>query len=146
MAVTVKSQDARLEKVGFYRRKSAVGYLIGPEQVRDRRPFITSDLLRQIPGVRLGSVHANGYLPVSGRQNVQMLNLETDSAEIRACVMKVVVDGSKMPTGGGLSLNDIVPAQDVLAVEVYPSRGGVGAPVRYRGTDAYCGVILIWTR
>jgi len=146
MAISVKGRDAKLDKVGFYRRKSAVGYLIGPEEVRDRRPFITSDLLRQVPGVRLGFVHANGYVPVSGRQDIQMLNPDTALAEIRACLMKVIVDGSKVPTDAGLSLNDLVPAQEVLAVEVYPARSGVGAPVQYRGTDAYCGVVLIWTK
>jgi len=59
--------------------------------------------------------------------------------------MAIVVDGHKFKQSLDFSLDDMVDAQDVLAVEVYP-HGGIGAPVQYAGLDTDCDVVLIWTK
>jgi hypothetical protein len=151
----VQREAEKLNRVGFYRRTVSVGYLLGPDEVRDLRPFVTTDLLRQIPRVSLQPIQGGSYVPVLGGAAVQKApapgrfgeaSPTTGVAEVQGCVMKVVVDGMTLPLDSGLALDHLVPAQDVLAIEVYPRKGGVGAPVEYRGIDAYCGVILIWTR
>lgn len=42
------------------------------------------------------------------------------------------------------TIDHFVSSAEVIGNEVYP--GGVGAPIRHRGPDAFCGVIMIWTR
>jgi hypothetical protein len=72
-------------------------------------------------------------------------------SERRACEPRTFVDDVWLnrPDFGireGAGLDDIVPIDRVLAVEVYV--GPFQAPIRYQGTtyDNDCGVILIWTR
>jgi len=59
--------------------------------------------------------------------------------------MKVVLDGWKVDLTDS-ELDNFVGTHEVIGVEVYPGGGGIGAPVQHRGTDAFCGVIMIWTR
>jgi hypothetical protein len=60
--------------------------------------------------------------------------------------MEIVLDGFPLTSGGTENLDHWVPPNDVLGIEVYPGVGGAGAPVQYRGPDAYCGVVIVWTR
>ncbi len=62
------------------------------------------------------------------------------------CLMKVVIDGTEVPMDTGFGLDELIPAQNLLAIEVYAALNGVGAPVQYRVRGAHCGVILIWTK
>lgn len=61
------------------------------------------------------------------------------------CELKIVLDGFKVDTVGG-DLDFLVDPDRVIGVEVYPGAGGMGAPVQHRGTDAFCGILMIWTR
>ncbi len=144
MSVTVRRTEEQLTKVGFYRRESAsIGYLMDPERVRDEHPFVVTDLLRQVPGVLLEPTDGIGYI-IAYRPHGR-ISFMPGSWSPNGCLMKVVVDGSVVTQDAGFSIDDVVPAQDVLAVEVYPNHG-IGAPIQYRGTDSWCGVVLIWTR
>ncbi len=141
MAVTVRREDARLRKAGFYKRERfAMGYFLDPEKVRDEHPFVTSDLLRQVPGVYLVMHGVTGYTP-----QTRMLASLRPGRWQGGCTMKVVVDGVDFPLDMGFTLDDVVAAQDVLAVEVYPHHG-IGAPIQYRGLDSGCGIVMIWTK
>ncbi len=142
MAVIVRRQNNRLGKVGFYKRKRfSMGYFFDPEKVRDEHPFVTTDLLRQVPGVYLVTQGGGiGYVP----QTRTLASLRPGSWQ-GGCTMKVVVDGVDFPLDMGFTLDDVVAAQDVLAVEVYPHHG-IGAPIQYRGLDSWCGIVMIWTK
>lgn len=142
MAVTVRREDARLRKAGFYKRERfAMGYFLDPEKVRDEHPFVTSDLLRQVPGVYLVMQPLGfGYIP-----QTRMLASLRPGRWQGGCTIKVVVDGVDFPLDMGFTLDDVVAAQDVLAVEVYPHHG-IGAPIQYRGLDSGCGIVMIWTK
>jgi hypothetical protein len=63
------------------------------------------------------------------------------------CTPRIFVDGLRigMLLGGGNYLSDIVPIDEVLAVEVF--WGPFQAPLKYQGTtlDNSCGVVLLWT-
>lgn len=41
-------------------------------------------------------------------------------------------------------LDELVHPSDISAIELYPS--GAGAPARWSGMDAGCGVIMVWTK
>jgi hypothetical protein len=63
----------------------------------------------------------------------------------------VFLDRHLIRTGGFMgsgaepaALDDLVPASDVAAVEVYRSPAEV--PPEFNGPNAGCGVVVIWTR
>jgi hypothetical protein len=144
MAVTVRRGEQQLTKVGFYRReKASIGYTMNPQQVRDERPFVVTDLLRQIPEVLLEPTDGIGSI-IAYRPHGTM-SFMPDSWSPNGCLMKVVVDGVVYHQDMGISIDDVLPAGDVLAIEVYPNHG-IGAPIQHRGPDSACGVVLIWTR
>lgn len=76
----------------------------------------------------------------------------------RTCVPTLVLDGIILPRGGPLPrgdsllgnqtrplrLDEVIHPAEIEALELYPS--GAGAPPRFAGTDARCGVILIWRK
>lgn len=133
--VTAAAVDRKLTKDGFYMRKDmGVGDFLTPAQVKNDDPFYPSDLLEQIPGL-IVRPDADGFGSA----------IYDQEGGFPPCRMEVVVDGEKLDPGTGETLDEDVGAQDVLAVEVYPFHG-VGAPMQYRGADAHCGVILIWTK
>jgi hypothetical protein len=53
----------------------------------------------------------------------------------------VYLDGTQV-ADGYTSLDDMVPPQQVAAIEVYA--GVAGAPAQYQSNG--CGVILVWTK
>jgi hypothetical protein len=68
------------------------------------------------------------------------------------CV-RYVIDGVRIPdddyalrgmAGLGSGVNGLVPAQDVEAIEIYPSY--VHVPLEFAGPFNECGAIVIWTR
>jgi hypothetical protein len=65
------------------------------------------------------------------------------------CVTTVWIDGIKVISGGGtgdvdLNINGVVMVSNIEAVEVYHASGRI--PGEFSGSDAGCGVVLIWTR
>jgi hypothetical protein len=133
LVVTTQRRRERLERQGFYRRmERSMGYFLDTEQIQALKPTRASDALRRLPGVRLMRVRTGGVRPASFRLG-------------RACPMKVVVDGWKVDMTDS-DLDSFVSANDVVGIEVYTGGGGIGAPVQHRGTDAFCGVVMIWTR
>ncbi len=101
---------------------------------------VTSDLLRQVPGVYLVMQGVTGYVP-----QTRMLASLRPGRWQGGCTMKVIVDGVDFPLDMGFTLDDVVAAQDVSAVEVYPHHG-IGAPIQYRGLDSWCGIVMVWTK
>ncbi len=145
---------------------------IGPEMIDEIRPASTMDLLDHINGVTLvvnskgqraatqnaaqspTGVREPGGFAGRGRE-------ENSRANANVCYMTVIVDGGPVcpsvgchyvfandPPGStrddhGVDLDKIVPADSVMAIEVYPRRDGMPADVlkEYNG----CGVIAVWT-
>jgi hypothetical protein len=62
------------------------------------------------------------------------------------CPMAIVIDGQQQypPSDPGVvSINKIINANDVMAIEVY-ARGG-NMPISLQVNDTKCGVIAFWT-
>ena len=131
VVVTAERRRARLDRQGFYRRRDrSMGHFFDTEQILAIKPMRTTDLLRRVPGVVVRRNRIGGAVATTLRG-------------VRPCPMKVVLDGYKIDLTDD-ALDNWVSADEVIGVEVFP--GGVGAPVQHRGTDAFCGVIMIWTR
>lgn len=137
MTVTADARGSELTRVGFYRRKAASGgTFFDSAQIADLRPFHVTDLLHSVPGVRVTRTRLGEMIPVSRRTG---------------CPLKVVLNGFKVAAGGrdgaGYASPDaFVDPSSLMGLEVYPGAGGIGAPVEQRGADAFCGVLMIWTR
>lgn len=130
--VTAERRYMKLEEKGFYRRQAfAPGHFIDAQQIIDEKPLYTTDLLRMIPA-----------LVVRGHT---VANRRATPSAATGCSMRLVLDGWSLDLRGQ-SIDDLVSPAEIIGIEVYPAAGGNGAPVQYRGPEAFCGIIMIWTR
>lgn len=126
--VTVERKEFSGKLSGFEeRREQGLGHFITPEQIEERDPRRASDLLRNVPGVRVSSRGLGGAVIEMARKS-------------RSCYPALYVDGVPVPKGQIDELN----VADVLAVEVY--KGASETPIQYSRNAANCGVILVWIR
>lgn len=144
-----------LREVGFYERAGGFsrGTFLTPEILASRGTSRSSDYLLGVNGVRISSgarggtpLGTGGYMAISQRGRV---------AASGPCVMNVYIDGNRVnvgsdgagatPEGGnGATLDDLISASDVGAIEIYPS--GVTAPQKYTGVSQGCGSVLVWSK
>jgi hypothetical protein len=131
---TVAAQSARdsagLDKVGFFRRESAVrgAYFITPDQIAEMKPATVSDIFRRVP-VLVETVGRTG--PVL--------------RGVQGCLI-TYVDGLPWRSMFPGDLDTYVPARDVVAAEVY-GPGQTPPPPFVRGVPRLnCTTVAIWTR
>ena len=118
------SGDPRLTPTGFAeRRRVGLGDYITRAEIEARRPAVTSDLLRAMPGIRLVPVgHAKWDVRMRG-----------------GCRPQVYLDGVRIMNFD--TLDAVVVPQHIAAMEIYASAGE--APAAFAG--ASCGSIVVWT-
>lgn len=130
-----------LAEAGFYqRRRMGFGHFVTRAEIDRRNPAILSDLLHNMPGVRVTCTGAR-YCVVTMRAATTMF--------LRGkCHPSVVLDGVLLQPGGtggsSLRLDDLINPFNVEALEVYP--GPEGVPVQYSGYLSPCGAIIVWSR
>ncbi|MDP9205694.1 MAG: TonB-dependent receptor, partial [Gemmatimonadota bacterium] len=123
-------RTAALDKVGFSQRmKSGMGYYMGPERLQRMHPIFLTDILRQVPGLRV-SYGPHGETISSSRGFGSN------------CVQYWVDDMPWMSVEPG-DLNHFVTGGEVVAVEVYQD---TGTPARYMRAGGSCTTIVLWTR
>ena len=140
-------RSMRLTKAGFYRRRvQGVGLFIDRNEIDQRSPSETTDLLTGLAGVTYR------YDQFGRKQVILRGGIRPQGA----CFPAVYVDGLRMSrmlyARSGPQELDVAPAQidDMIApialegLEVYRSASEV--PAMYGGPDAACGVIVIWSR
>ena len=130
--VVVNARRAgNLDRVGFtQRQKMGQGYYLTPEQLKDRRLVMLTDLFRTIPGLR---VNSTPYGDVVGSSR---------SAGGNDCVQYYVDDMPWQSAEPG-DINQFVNPTEVVAVEVYQ---GSNVPAQYSRGGESCTTILLWTR
>lgn len=116
---------------------------IGPEELESRHPDLISNVLRGLNGLQLVNAGPGVMFQVAY------------STDVPNCPMAVVIDGMQQypvtvyhtngapPTVKPLFIDQLVPANDVMAVEIYP-RGG-NMPISLQVNDTKCGVVAFWT-
>ena len=162
-----RSTQRNLEMSGFYERQRAdFGLFLSPEAIERRGAVRVSDLLLGLPGVSLVWTSSGS----AGGQQIQLRAGNLSPGGV--CRPRIYVDGVIFARGDGqparvdgdpvqsteraveeellrldkgLSLDDIGPASDIAAIEVY--RSATQVPVRFGGAsiETACGVIVIWT-
>lgn len=132
LVVEVGSWHRRLDRVGFYRREQrGFGHFFTEEEIAERRPVYTTDLLRMLPGVHVVPRRGGYGMEISMRGG------------IRRCAPAIVLDGVPVELDFYTNLDDIVHPDAIRGMEVYASLAG--APLLYMIGNR-CGAILIWTK
>jgi len=159
--VTAEQRDHALDHVGFYQRSQhSVGHYLTAEQITRMSDFRFTDLLRGIPGLRVGIDKYGEDVVSSPRAGGSPLNPTS------GCV-QYFVDGQ--PWGNGAleamrfpgaedspanktlariavetarQLNAVLQKSEILGIEVY--QGG-GAPAYFNQGGHNCAAIVVWT-
>jgi hypothetical protein len=163
VSVSATQQQRALDKVGFsLRSQHSVGHFLTPEEIARKSDFRFTDLLRGIPGIRVGIDKYGEDVVSSGRAGGSPLN------PTHGCV-QYFVDG--LPWGNGAQeamragnggqdsvtsqmqarmaietarqLNTVLQKKDILAIEVYQLGG---APAYFNQGGHNCATIAIWTK
>jgi hypothetical protein len=110
-------------------KAASFGHFLRAEDIERRRPLLTSDLLRQMPGFRVvrGTTSDLDTKVVSSRGET--------SLHPKPCFAKIIIDGAAYQ-----EINWIDP-YSIGAMEIYP--GVKTGPVQYQSE---CGTIIIWTK
>jgi len=134
--IRAEPRSPSMELVGFYERRAlGLGTFIDREAIEERAPLQITDLFRTVPGVRV--VPKGGGL---GRNVLASRRMTTFSTGL-LCLPNLFIDG--IPSDPS-EIDVLVDPMDVEAVEFYS--GGAQTPAQYSGSEAACGVVLIWTR
>lgn len=129
ISVEVQSPRREMGKLsGFWdRQERGLGHFITPEEIEESDPQHGSDLLRMVPGVRVGP-YRFGRAPV------------TFSRARQGCQPTYYLDGVLRQS---MHIDDL-NRDDLLAIEVY--NGPAETPPQYKFGGRNCGTIVIWTR
>jgi len=121
------SVNADRQASGFEeRRRSGVGRYLTPQDIRRRSPFFTSDLFRNMAGVK----HEGG-IRIRG--------------PFGDCSPALYVNGRHIPTPGSLTADDIdlwARPDEIAGIEVYYE----SVPPQFQVALSGCGSIVIWTK
>jgi hypothetical protein len=130
VVVRANRGNARLE--GFLTRAekgNGFGRFITAEQIAQRSPIQSSDLLWTVPGVRVTRTNRGGTM-LLGRGG---------------CRMALFINGFPAPQMAGAGLDEMVNPMDLAGIEVYNGQGGVPAELM-RGPANACGTVAVWTK
>ena len=160
VVVTAAQRDRALDHVGFYQRSQHnVGHYLTAEHISRMSDFRFTDLLRGIPGLRVGIDKYGEDVVASPRAGGSMLN------PTYGCV-QYFVDGIPWGNGAlesigtvgdkddnkrlsqiaieqGRQLNSVLKKSEILGIEVY--QGG-GAPAYFNQGGHNCAAIVVWTK
>ena len=124
-------RNMALDKVGFnIRKKSAFGYFLDADRISKMHPFYVSDILRTVPGLRVG-YGPRGEPVVSSTRDIRS-----------SCIDYWVDDVPFVEIDPG-EINNFVNGGEIVAAEVYQSGT---APAQYVRNGGSCTTIVLWTR
>ncbi len=126
LLVEVAALQAPSKLTAFNRRRGeGSGHFITRQEILERDPLRTSDMLRRVPGLRLGrSGGGTSLMRIRGRN----------------CQISYFIDGIRAP---GYNIDNVMP-QAVAGIEIY--KGTATVPPEFRGALTPCAVIVLWTR
>lgn len=117
----------------FYeRQRRGFGTFFGPEMIEQLRPHNVSTLLQQVAGMRVENPRGWGATVTMRRIGGR-----------GECVPTIIVDGHSFRPDPELTLDDLVPAIGLRAVEVY--RAGQVPATFASGINWECGAVVVWT-
>lgn len=134
--VTARRQDF-LADAGFYdRMRRGMGWFVDSEEVERRKPWRVTDLVRGASGVRV--------IPTGTfESDIRIIDAQRLHGE---CPPTIYVDGFLARSSPRMepALTELVDGSNVAALEVLRRPSEI--PPRYNGTNAACGVVLVWLK
>ena len=131
--------SARL--VGYeHRRRGGRGTFITRETIEKKNSVRTIDLFRGYPAFRVVDSLSDQH--VAGSRGSKPL-ARGGLQDLAPCVFRVALDGVLMPWG--FQVNMIDP-KELHGIEVYSGPATIPAEFATTARDAFCGMVLIWTR
>jgi hypothetical protein len=162
VTVTGTAENRSLKLTGFYdrwmmRQKGTLSAVfIGPEEIEFRHPDKITNMLRGLNGVNFRRSCEGEQVAFSSMNNCPVAILVDGNRQCPSSGCKGIpprLGGGRSVAGtcsdNGLNasnavlIDQIVNANDVVAIEVY-NRGG-NVPVTISASDQACGIIAIWT-
>lgn len=130
-----------LGRLAGYNRRLAAGRgrFITRAQIDSRRSIRVSDLFRGIPGLKVVD-SASTRLLISSRSVQSSLVSKSANAD---CVVPVAVDG--LLREGSFQV-DLMTADEIEGIEVFTGVGTIPPEYSSMRKNAWCGLVLIWTR
>jgi hypothetical protein len=128
---------ARLDDFERRRLRGDANATVTREQIEHRGPVKISQMLRDIPGLRVAD--SSGSTVLISKRGLKVLRDLT----LAPCVMRLTVDGIVMPA---LANIDAVVPKDVYGIEIFSGPARLPPELDGLRTDNWCGVIAIWTR
>lgn len=134
--VTARRQDF-LADAGFYdRMRRGMGWFVDAEEVDRRKPWRVTDLLRSASGVR---VVPTGTF----ESDIRIIDAQRLHGD---CPPTIYIDGflARSAPRAEPALTELVDGSNVAALEVLRRPSEI--PPRYNGSNAACGVVLVWLK
>ena len=110
------------------RRDRGAGRFFTAADIDARQPRLVSDLLRMVPGVRMGTANGQNIVTFRGR----------------TCPPLVWLDGA--PATAGYLDVDLFAPSTLAGIEIYSGQATVPAAFTWMRGKSNCGVIALWTR
>ncbi|MCC7132323.1 MAG: carboxypeptidase regulatory-like domain-containing protein [Gemmatimonadales bacterium] len=129
--VTAKKMSRAVEAGYAEREARGFGKFFDQDDLEKTVGFAAGDVLRWLPGVRLGQGNLGSVLTNQSMRR---------SVSGGACNLGLLVDGMITPPDAILNM----PKDQIEAIELYESADRV--PPEYQGPNTNCGVVLVWTK
>ena len=112
------------------RQRSGMGHILTAQEINKRNPWVLTDLLRSMPGIRMYPGRFSSYTILMRDRNGNGL-----------CTPTVIVDNIRMIVDADFPIDAIVPMEDINAIEVYTNM----VPGEFYNAATECGAIVITT-
>jgi hypothetical protein len=152
----IAPRSTPLSRTGFYDRMqrvqdgAIVGSFITPEELERRKPMLVSHVLQGLPSIAVQRA-PDGRAVVLGRGRCPMTvlldghrvnNLLQDDPRFRNTSIN---PHGQLRSGGGMSLDEVAMASDIMAIEVYNSTANAPSELIPLTGGGSCGIIALWT-
>jgi hypothetical protein len=140
-----------LERAGFYDREArGLGRFLRRDVIEKRQHRRLANILDELPGIHaVRDRNGNEFVTVTRAQSTGAIR-RAQRGEDNICPPQIYLDGTLVHAGtpgsrqSGTGINDLISPERIEAIEVYGSTAQL--PVEYSGSNAACGVVLIWSR
>ncbi|HEV8409485.1 MAG TPA: carboxypeptidase-like regulatory domain-containing protein, partial [Gemmatimonadaceae bacterium] len=123
-----------LNKVGFLQRKQhGAGIYLTPEQIAEKNPNMTTDLMRSMNGMRVINANNGRYLT----------STSTVGSTSEGCI-NLFIDHARFDQFQPGDVDDAIPTGDLGAIEYYGTPTLVPAEFSIPGKQ--CATLVVWTK
>jgi hypothetical protein len=123
-----------LSKVGFLARKQhGAGVYLTPEQIAEKNPNLTTDLMRSMNGMRVINANNGRYLT----------STSTVGSTSEGCI-NLFIDHARFDQFQPGDVDDAIPTGDLGAIEYYGTPTTV--PSEFNIPGKQCATLVVWTK